>query len=60
MFQTKEQTLGQKLAAIKDLVKETHYEAVDIFHFNKSDKRGGATQGQGSSSAATINGKPFF
>ena len=40
MYQVTQQTIDQKLQAIKDLVRDMNYEAVDIHHFNKSDRNG--------------------
>ena len=45
MWQIAQQSLGQQLQAIKDLVRDMHCEAVDVFHFNKSDKTGGGHAG---------------
>ena len=45
MWQIAQQSLDQKLQAIEDLVRDMHYEAVDILHFKKSDKHGGGHAG---------------
>ena len=45
MWQVAQQSLEQKLQAIRDLVRDMHYEAVDIHHFNKSDRNGGGHAG---------------
>ena len=45
MWQIAQQTLDHKMQAIKDLIQELHYEAVDIQHFNKSERSGGGHAG---------------
>ena len=45
MWQIAQQSLDQKMQAIRELIQELNYEAVDVQHFNKSERSGGGHAG---------------